>query len=197
MEKDKIEVGSICRVINTEMIYLSFNEFARNAGQEDILHIKRESTPLLDGKIVRVTYLGPHNTTSGCKILAIVETGLGLKYMRFIINIEGLKSVKQITIDSASEEYLSGKPLKEKVPNACVSKALIEAIIARNPMDLQFIDVLFLTDDHYRRILIKDGGLLGLIPEKRRTLELCRLAVENEEYAKNFIPANLKSLASC
>jgi len=63
-------------------------------------------------------------------------------------------------------------------------------------MDIQFVNTTLLTDAHYIKVLSKDGGLLGLIPEERRTRELCMIAVENESYAEKFIPENLKSLVN-
>jgi len=78
------------------------------------------------------------------------------------------------------------------IPDEYVTETLIDAIILKNPMDIEFIKAELLTDKHFIKILLKDGGLLGLIPIERRTLGLCKVAIENEEYAEKFIPKKLK-----
>jgi len=49
-----------------------------------------------------------------------------------------------------------------------------------------------LIDGDYKKVLYKDGGLLGLIPEDRRSIELCRIAVGEEPYAEKFVPEELR-----
>jgi len=207
-----LEVGDICDVIHSGKVYTQNSTFARNAGHGDIVskeYVNRHNYELTVGRTVRILYMGCHQDYEAI-MLAIVET-IDSPYLKFIMNIVGLGPSREKLIDSSFvEEYLAesqGIPLNitfrkwlslesvvEIIPDTYSTKLLIGAITWRNPMDIQFVNPDLITDEHYERILHKDGGLLGLIPEERRTLKLCQLAMLNEEYAIKFVPDNLKSL---
>jgi len=199
-------IGDICKVIDTGLIYTSFDRFAEKAGHPDIIanmYINDDNCSLAFDEKVRVLYVGPHQFDTAT-MLAIVETIDSPKYLKFIIECKGLK----LTDDTAKlyelekkiqlvlKGYLEGKIIKKMIPDRFVSELLITAMITKNPMDIQFVRDTLLTDKHYERMLYKDGGLLGLISPKRRTLELCSIAVKEEEYAMKFVPQKLRSLVS-
>jgi len=191
-----IKVGDICHVINSGLVYPSYREFAIEAGHPDMIteeYVEYSNSKTVGGKIVKVLYIGVHCMYSNLPlaVVEIVDKPSGLK---FIIEVEGLSIDMDRTIHQFVDEYLSGKPIGEKIADERVSKFLIQAIILNNPMDIQFVSEKLITDEDYARVLKKDGGLLGIIPEARRTLELCNLAIKNEEYAERFIPERFKSL---
>jgi len=195
----EIKVGDICKVIDVGCTYLAYDDFAIKAGYLELVHnycLNEENCLEVAGSEVRVLYIGPHEYNQA-DMLAIVETiENNLSYFKFIINVEGLKLRTAKSTNSFLEDYLAGRKLKELIPDKYVSELLIDAIIEKNPMDIEFIKAGFLSDEHYRKVLHKDGGLLGLIPNRRRTLELCKIAIEDEAYAKLFIPKKLKRLVS-
>jgi len=196
MEKEReIELGDMCSVINSNHLYSNLYEFSNEAGHPDIeenKYVTLRNDTIIKDKKVRVLFLGRTNSKyNRDAIVAIVETVNNPEYLKFMINTKGLE-----VLESFIEEYLSGGTLKETVPNKYVTDSLIEAIILKNPMDSQFICSKLLTDEHYKKILRKDGGLLGLLPIYRRTLELCKIAIEEEPYAEKFIPNKLRSLVN-
>jgi len=201
METVKINVGDICRVINVGDIYTEYDEFAINAGHEDIVtnEYVAGNCQLMQGKEVRVLYNKPDEGVS-CSSLAIVETINGPNYYKFMIGDKGLRPLYTAKAKAKHrqtlilKEYLAGKILKEPIPDEDVTKFLVDAIVFKNPMDIQFICEALITDKDYENVLLKDGGLLGVVPESRRSLELCQIAVNEEAYAINFVPENLKSL---
>jgi len=97
-------------------------------------------------------------------------------------------------VDLIIEEYMSGKAFIMTIPDRFVNEQLIDAIILKNPMDIQFVSEKLLSDENYKKVLNEDGVLLGLIPEPRRTLELCQVAISSDAYAIKFVPEILKSL---
>jgi len=199
-----IREGDICEVVNSGGIYPAYKNFAIKAGHSDMVanieYVKLNWGETL-GKTVRVLYIGRHEDES-CVTLAIVEVINSPLKMKFIINTTGLKmkelngSEPTVEMIYFLEEYLLGKKLSQIVPDEYVRESLIEAIFLKNPLDIQYINSTRLTDEHYKRMLCKDGGLLGLIPEARRTMKLCKIAVENEAYAERFVPEKLKLLVN-
>jgi len=194
MDDVEVRIGGIYKVIEANLVYQSYDEFAINAGHADIISnkdITRENFTKTQDRIVRVLYIGRHfrKTT---EIIAIVETIDGIDDLKFMIDINGL----EIASSSFVQEYLSNKKLNEMIPDYCIDELFIDAIVLKNPMDIQYINTTLLTDDHYKRVLCKDGGLLGLIPEERRTLELCKIATLEEPYAETFVPERFKSLVN-
>jgi len=199
-----IKVGYICKVMNYEQVYTTYGDFATKAGHPDIdikKYVKAGCRTKVLGKEVRVLYLGLHENNK-TEIVAIVETINSPEYLKFVIGCYGLAitDVRECIGNPETESYLfierylSGKPLNKAIPDKLVNELLIDAIILKNPLDIQYISPFLLKKDHYERILRKDGGLLGLIPYERRSLELCKLAIKDEVYAKKFIPQELKSL---
>jgi len=132
---------------------------------------------------------------SRCKMEAGRTTGIE-DIMKSISADKLAVEVKKEKANAFLEFYLSGKPLKEPVLDDFASEALIDAIINQNPIDIQYINAILLTDAKYEEVLKKDGGLLGIIPLERRTLLLCKVAVKEESYAERFVPVELKSLVN-
>jgi len=69
---------------------------------------------------------------------------------------------------------------------------VVSAIIRSNPYNIEKLPLIQLTDEDYSLAVSLDGGVLALIPEDRKTLDICNVAMENEPYAKEFIPESLK-----
>jgi len=202
METSKIEVGDICVVEDIEYIHTAYFEFSNEAGHPDIQekkYLKGSNYSIVDAKEVRVLFV-KKITTRANNIVAIVETTNNSEYLKFIINIKGLtlsqKKSEEEDFKGFIAEYLSGKPITGMIPHKYVNKLLMKTIIQKNPMDIQFVKHNLITTEFYKQVLVKDGGLLGLIPEERRTLELCRLAVSEEPYAETFVPERFKSLVN-
>jgi len=196
MARTEFKVENICKVINTGFIYTLYDKFALDAGHADIVekrYLNNENFGMVFEEYVRILHIGVHPNKEE-EIVAIVETVDSPSYSKFMIAVAGLEGISRGFMISFVEEYLNGNSLSEKVPNGYVCELLITAIVVKNPMDIQYISPNLLTDENYRSILRKDGGLLGLLPESRRTLALCKLAVREEPYAERFIPENLKSL---
>jgi len=197
MKEMKVNVGDVCKVINCWAVYVKYHKFARMAGHPDLIsenYIKYGKTGIVSDKTVRVLYIGQHHRLFD-KTIAVVETIDSEVYLKFMISIDGLELTNEKSPINLTE-YLSGKPLTEIIDDYYISQSFIDAIIDRNPMDLQYLSFTVLIDvlkaSDYERVLRLDGGLLGLLPESRRTLELCRIAIENEPYAKRFVPKYLK-----
>jgi len=191
-----LKIGDICKVVQAWHLYLSYDKFAIKAGHADIVsnrYITKNNYKTIKNRLVRVLYI-ENCDYDVFTILAIVETFDNLPYAKFVINTEGLSPSLDGLNNSFVNKYLEGKPLTEMISNECVSESLIDAIIGKNPMDIRYINSTLLSDDHYKRVLGKDGGLLGLIPIERRTLGLCKLAIKDEPYAETFVPENLKNL---
>ena len=186
-----VKVGDICKVVNDSFTYPTYDDFARKAGHIDIANNDYFEDEVVKGMQVRVLYIAPHEYESRI-ILAIVETTNSPKYFKFIISVKGLILVRECVLNTVVQDYLSGIPLTRIIPDIFVDELLIQAIIGRNPLDLQYINATLLTDKHYKSVLRKDGGLLGLLPEARRTLSLCRIAIKEEPYAQKFIPEELR-----
>jgi len=200
MEEKEISIGDICKVADTGCVYRVENQFTiRNTEFQyehpDLMaknYITNENCNTVRGKAVRVLDIGPDKRQREI-LLAIVETIDDPEYMKFLIRLGG--GLKFVNDDGKSlKEYLAGELANEEISGIVASEALIDAIIDKNPLDLQYIKTKLLTDDHYKRVLLKDGGLLGLIPIKRRSLELCQVAITEEVYAERFIPRKIKSL---
>jgi len=195
MKEIEIKVGFICKVENPVLIHCNISKkFVTNAGHADIatkkyVTVENYLAPLNEN--VRVLYIGVRDINPNITI-AIVETVDSLKYLKFAISIKGLtyEGLSELFLES----YLIGTVLDEMVPDNYVNEVLIEAIALRNPMDIEFVNADLLSDGDYKQILCRDGGLLGLVPEDRRNLELCQVAVEEEPYAETFVPERLKSL---
>jgi len=64
--------------------------------------------------------------------------------------------------------------------------------LKKNPYNFEKLKDEYQTIALCKKIVSLDGGLLGLVPEDRRTLEVCQIAVENEPFATTFIPKALK-----
>jgi len=196
---ENLKIGDACRILNAGRIYLTFDEFAIRTGHSDIAYNKYVTSDnhlSLQGNLVHVLYVGLHEKEFRGPV-AIVETLGSPWYSKFIIATRGLGKTGKGIVDSVKEAYLQGKPPTEIIPNFFVDRYLIQAIINENPLDLQYINDKLLTDDNYREVLFRDGGLLGIIPEERRTLELCQIAILDELYAEKFIPEELRSLVKC
>jgi len=206
MESSQVEIGDIYKVVNCLYVYNGHDDFAIKAGHLDLLVNKcftnGDKRHVYD-KLVRVLYIGSTDKQP-MKMIAIVEMVDNPEHLKFMIDPAGLKFEEQgwsrdertakQRRDYLLEDYLLGKPLTEKVPDYCVDALLIKAIVNRNPLDLQYINATLLSDKIYARVLRKDGGLLGLVPEERRTLTLCEIAIFEEQYAERFIPQKLRSL---
>jgi len=199
MKTLELKVGDFCKVANAGRIFTTYDEFAINAGHtdfEDGRYINQKNYPLAQDRVVRILFIGPHKDELR-EPVAIVETIEGdSEYFKFMISIGGLVITKEAFVNSIVQAYLSGIPIFKTIPDDYVTSKLIDAIIHKNPMDIQFISSILLKDEHYRQVLCKDGGLLGVIPIRRRTLELCRIAFLEEPYAEKFIPENLRSLVN-
>ena len=201
MDDVEVRIGGIYKVIEANLVYQSYDEFAINAGHADIISnkdITRENFTKTQDRIVRVLYIGRHfrKTT---EIIAIVETIDDTLYLKFIINVEGLELANIVNEESRFlekyiEYHLTGQRLIKMIPDMFVGERLIEYMVLSKPMDIQYINPNLIKDADYGKLLRKDGGLLGLIPEDRRTLELCEIAIGEEEYAVRFIPEKLKGL---
>ena len=196
-------VGDICIVKHPGKVYCEFYEFSNDAGHPDIEENKYVQSgfdsAIMDSE-VRVLYV--KTLVRRDLTLAIVETIDATVYLKFIIEADGLKQVRskkqdfQRNINLFVDKYLSGKFLKEMIPDELINDSVIRVIFLKNPMDIQYINPKLLSDDHYKRVLYKDGGLLGLVPEVRRTLELCKIAIAEEPYAEKFVPERFKSLVN-
>jgi len=209
IDESEIEVGDVCIVKNSAFTYYTYAEFVAEAGHPDInteKYVTLKTASIIEGRKVRVLYLkqNPYKTlASEPEMLAIVECIDFGVYLKFLLVTKGLaklyskEALVKDNLDLFFRKYLFGKELKESIPDVLVNERLLEAITIKNPIDIEFVNPNLLTDDHYKRILCRDGGLLGLIPEERRTLELCKLAISEEEYAVKFVPEGLKSLVRC
>jgi len=200
--KVEIEVGDVCMVKDATYISSEFDELAIETGHIDIVtekYVTLKNYNKVNGREVRVLIV-KQNKHQPLDMVAIVETIDSLVYLKFVIRTKGLdigcnnKEYVQKRRDSFLEKYILGKPVSKAIPDECVDTLLIKLITRRNPMDMQFINPNLLTDEDYGRMLRQDGGLLGLIPEDRRSLELCQIAIKNEDYAETFIPSKFKSL---
>ena len=198
-----VEAGDICRVTNDNRIYPFYYQFSNDAGHPDIQeknYVTFKDDFIIKNEEVRVLFSKQNPENSQREIIAIVETIDNPVYLKFMIGETGLELISskrielQKNINLFVENYLSGKLLKEKVPDEYVCEFLLKAIVLTNPMDIQYVNTNLLTDEHYKRVLLEDGGLLGLLPVERRTLDLCKLALAEEPYAEKFIPEELKSL---
>jgi len=199
---EKIKIGDICKVINPRLIHTPSNKatlkyFDLQFEHLDLVdkdYLSNDDKDTVNDRVVRVLDIGTHIDFPKV-LVAVVETMDNPVYLKFLIQPnEGLMS-----IDAGAwylGKYSAGKPLKEKVPDDCVGDLLIDAIIERNPMDIQYVNTTLLTNEQCKRILRKDGGLLGLFPVKQRTSELCRIAVKEEPYAEKFIPERFKSVVN-
>jgi len=196
MKNKKIEVGDVCNVINVGRLYSTFDTFAISSGYPEIITNPHVSSEKISGKEVRVLYLEQNPSVYNKEIIAVVETTES-PYLKFMIGTRGLKLNINKLADLVLEKYLLVKTLKMTVSDECVTKLLIETIIDNNPLDIEFINSNLISDDDYRNVLRKDGGLLGIIPEDRRNLELCKIAVTEELYAIKFVLENLRSLVNC
>jgi len=206
VEKEReIELGDICRVMSINCLYSNFFKFSNEAGHPDIeekRYVTLKNDNIIKNLKVRILFLGHTMSINlGDTIVAIVETINNPEYLKFMISTRGLGFLesKKSVAEKAElfiNKYLSGKSIKEKIPDEYLVNRvmLIFDIIRENPMDIQYISPNLLTNEHYKKVLQKDGGLLGLLPEERRTLELCKVAVLEEPYAKKFVPEELKSL---
>jgi len=189
--KENVVIGDICEVIRLESIFDKKAPIFSTAIKEDGRYEQYDGKAVVLHEEVRILYIARN------KKIILIETINNPKLSKCLIDIKGLKFIREASPSEVYvKEYLLGKTITKMVPDKRVSEELIDAIILKSPMDIQFIKAKLLSNDHYSRVLLKDGGLLGLIPEKRRTLELCRLAVLNEEYAEKFVPEELKSLVN-
>jgi len=200
--KVDIMVGDICRVKNPSFTHSTFYEFAIEACHPDIAtqnYFKDGSVEVLRGKEVRVLF--SKKMKSG-DVLVIAETTNNSVYLKFVINTKGLEFVhskddwRQRSLVFI-KGYLSGTQVSKTIPDEYICKLVMATLLARHPMDIQFVNEKLVTDDDYTKVLLKDGGLLGIIPEERRTLELCQIAVDEEPYAVRFVPETLRSLVKC
>jgi len=195
------KVGDICKVIDTGRIYTTYDEFAIKARHNDIVekrYVACGGSKVAFNKIVRILYIKNHPTIKD-RLLTIVETIDDTLYLKFIINVEGLELANIVNEESRFlekyiEYHLTGQRLIKMIPDMFVGERLIEYMVLSKPMDIQYINPNLIKDADYGKLLRKDGGLLGLIPEDRRTLELCEIAIGEEEYAVRFIPEKLKGL---
>jgi len=190
--RTEVKVGDICLVTSSWHIYTEPNEFTAKAGHLDIdeeRYVDENNAYSFLDKEVRVLYVAriyPESDYLG----VIVETTDSLNYSKFMINPRGLTAVNKLFI----KEYLLGKRITEMIPDKYVNESLTDAILLRNPLDIQYVNADLITDGVYIGLVKKDGGLLGLIPEERRSQHLCALAYYNEPYAMRFIPEAMKSL---
>jgi len=197
----EIEVDSICVITNSGNAIVGNDEFAINSGHSDIVekkYINKFTRFIIFGKTVRVLYIKT-NPLDLSETITIVETidSRPSTYLKFMVNIKGLKKKKthgEILSAEFLKEYLSGKEIIKQIPDDCITELTIGAIIFKNPLDIQFVSEGLVSDVHYMQVLRKDGGLLGLIPANRRTLELCRVAIKEEPFAEKFIPEELRCL---
>jgi len=210
MVEKEIGIGSICRVNDSECVYTSLTNWAFDNGSP-YFNSKRYITSfnykIVQNRIVRVLNFG-RNKMHPNGLSAIVETIDNKEYLTFMILLNGLKLIEadvdcslfetenKREINASIVKSLVNKSLNRNVPDYCADEYFIGRILYRNPLDLQFVNPNLISDEHYKKALYKDGGLLGLIPENRRTLELCKIALENEEYAERFIPEALRSLVA-
>ena len=82
----------------------------------------------------------------------------------------------------------------ETLPKKYLISRVIVALININPYNIEKISSISLKEEDYKLAVSIDGGVLALIPEDKKTLDICKIAVENEPYAKAFLPKNLKEL---
>jgi len=201
MVKPELKIGDIYKVVDSSCIfYVVSGKFILNKCEFKFKHpdlvvkdyVTATNYESVYGKAVRILDIGIDKDRK-MALLAIVETIDSPIYLKFFIRFRlGLKFLNDD--GRRLKGYLSGEQVIEKIPDVYVGEDLIEAIILKNPLDLQYINPNLLSAEHYKRILLKDGGLLGLIPKERRTVDLCKIAIDNEDYAKRFIPEKIKSL---
>jgi len=203
---EELKFGDVCKVINEKLVYTWYDRFAFDAGHNDIntnKYVKAGCESIVYGKHFRVLYTAPHGVKPNITI-AIVETMNTPIYLKFMIDVKGLlgpsyyKGIAEgkRRRDCFLEDYSFGKLLTKKIPDEYVNELLIQTIIGKNPMDIQYVSPWLLTDEHYKNVLSKDGGLLGLISIERRNLLLCKIAILEEPYAEKFVPEELKSLVN-
>jgi len=101
---------------------------------------------------------------------------------------------KTVEVDKLINMIMANKaPIKTLTTNQLVPK-VIKAIITTNPYNIEKISSMSLTDEDYKLAVSLDGGVLAFIPEDRKTIELCEIAVKNEQYAEHFVPKHLNKL---
>jgi len=132
-----------------------------------------------------------------CSVPRVIRKG------NFDITIS-LKYYPQLEYQMVYDESIRIDEIIESVKNNEVSIALIAerylipsvilAIITKNPYNIENIPSMRLIDEDYKLAVSLDGGVLALIPEDRKTLDICKIAVENEPYAKEFVPKHLYNL---
>jgi len=82
----------------------------------------------------------------------------------------------------------------ESLPEKYLVSSVIVAIITKNPYNIEKLSSIQLTDEDYNLAVSIDGGVLAFVPEERKTLDICKLAIENEPYAREFVPESLNKL---
>jgi len=82
----------------------------------------------------------------------------------------------------------------ENLPDKYLTPRVITEIIKISPYNVENISPIRLTAEDYKLAVSIDGAVLALIPEAWRTLDICKIAIENEPYAESFVPESLKRL---
>jgi len=80
------------------------------------------------------------------------------------------------------------------IPVSFLDDNLIFEIINKNAYNIEHLPQELLVDKYYLMAVGYDGGLLALVPDEKITIELCKVALENDEIALNFIPEKYKKL---